>query len=241
MDSHPPRSSSSDRFSGPNPERGARIPPITWLFSGAAILILGAAATIYLREPTPVLSSALEASAALEESTAPEVSVAHPQLDDLDVHPARTAFKHPLDLTRQLTVAQGQARAWSPSAVLTSIELIVEGGIPVGAIRIEFSEALGQPVPGVKVNSRRFTLNFSHATSTAEEGSDTHERRGLPEPSCPLEVAFRSLTESGVSTQGRLGVLFAYSQKHNRPVWLLTSASGLVHQLDADNCAILRR
>jgi hypothetical protein len=149
--------------------------------------------------------------------------------------------KDPLDVTAAFLDAQERAKLWSPSAVLSGIELVVESGKPKGPITFEFGEAVGQAIPGVPLSPKRYTLAYEDKNVKEESSDSSTGRVGLPEPNCPLEVAFRTLAQSDIGTHGRIGILYTHSQKHGKPVWLVTDEQSQTTSLNADNCALLRR
>lgn len=217
------------RSSPVGPEPG--VPLITWVIGAAALLVVLTAVALFL-DPSPH-ESEKEANARLSPEN---------QVGEGPAEPARVlAPKSPLDLTASFLDAKARAELWNPSAILSGIELVIEEGRPKGPVLFEFGEAMAQAIPGVPLSPKQYSLSYE-GTKVKDEQSDTGDRRvGLPEPNCPLEIAFRKLTEAGVTAGGRVGVLYTHSLKHGKPVWLVTSEGGQATSLNADNCALLRR
>lgn len=222
-DGRPPTASYS-----PDPEPG--VPLITWVIGGAALLVTLVAGALFLDASPPQEAAAPPGAVhAEEEATSSDLPA-----------PPRSEGKNPLEVTASFLDAQERARLWNPAAILSSIELVVQEGAPLGPIKFEFGEAVGQAIPGAPLSAKRHSLSYE-GEEIEETTIDSPKRQvGLPEPNCPLEVAFRKLGQSGVDTSGRVGVLYLNSQKHGRPIWLMTNERGQATSINADSCALLR-
>ncbi len=217
----------------PPPETGhGNVPISTWLISAVTVIVLAAAGVVLLQgRRTPHV-----ASFPGSDSTQPVPKPPDPQPRTRDL-----PLENQLDITERLLQAQRRASIWNPTAVLTSIGAIVRGGATLEALTIEFGQAIGQPVPDAPVNADYFVLEWSGERFDSTEVRKESLRRALPVPNCPLHVAIRKLTEAGDMKTERLGVLLAKSDRHNRPVWLLTTEDGGAHSIDAGSCSLLRR
>ncbi len=212
----------------PPPEPG--VPLATWVIGGAALLIALIAGALFLDGSQTVQPQAAEQDVPRDEP-------------DSESQPSPVSVltqKNPLELTPSFLDAQERARLWSPVAMLAGIELVVQDGVPVGPVTFEFGEAVGQAIPGNPLSAKRHSISYE-GNAIEETSLDSPKHRvGLPEPNCPLEVAFRKLTQSGIDTSGRVGVLYVNSQKHGRPIWLVTNEKGQATSINADSCALLR-
>lgn len=206
------------------------VPLVTWVIGGAALLVVFIAGALFL-DPSPHKPRGESAGAPIEKQAdkAPEAGV-------LAVAP-----RSPLEITASFLDAKERAELWKPTAILSGIELVIEDGKPTGPILFQFGEAIGQAIPGATLSPKQYSLSYDGKNVGEELRDSPGKRLGLPEPNCPLEVAFRKLTESGITTGGRVGVLYTYSQKNGKPAWLVTTEKGQTTSLNADNCALLRR
>lgn len=211
------------------PEPG--VPLFTWVIGAAALLIVFAAVALFL-DPSPHESPQGERAGARTEEQAEE----KPEAATLALAPP-----NPLEITAAFLDAKERATLWNPSAILSGIELVIEDGQPTGPIVFQFGEAIGQAIPGIPLSSKQYSISYEGKSVEEELRESPGKRLGLPEPNCPLEVAFRKLTEAGITTGGRVGVLYTHSQKHGKPAWLVTTEEGLATSLNADSCALLRR
>lgn len=212
----------------------AGVPLITWIIGAVTVVVVILAGALFLDPSPQKLGDRGASSDAAPEPAAP---MAGPSEAPVEM----AAVRHPLDLTDSYIDAQERAKLWNSSAILSGIDVVIEDGRPQGAIVFEFGQALGQPVPGTPLSARRHSLSYEGKSVSERSSESTDQRLGLPEPNCPLEVAFRKLTEAGVKTSGRVAILYTHSQKHGKPVWLVTDESSQATSLNADNCALLRR
>lgn len=216
--------------SSPAQDQEPGVPLFTWIIGATALVVVLTAGALFLDD-------------------SPKTKVGdetHPtEVEQLTDSPAKVsdplATKHPLELTASYLDAQERGRLWNPSAILSGIELVIDGGHPQGAIVFEFGESIGQPIPGAPLSAKRLSLSYEGKKVSESSGESPEKRLGLAEPNCPLEVAFRKLTEAGVKTRARIGVLYTYSHKHGKPVWLVTDEQNQTTSLNADNCALLLR
>lgn len=221
-----------DSSSAARPEASTSgVPWITWVFGGAALLVVLTAGAVLLQGKKEKSTEGLVA----EEPLAKGASLA---LTESSLAPP-----NPLDLTQLQVDAMARARVWSPTAMLASVEVVVEDGVPRGAVSFSFGESLGQPQYGAPLTWRRFAVEYEpeSAQPTTRETQVAHPGIGLTEPNCPLDAAYRGLKNAGHSLAGTVGILLMRSAKHSRTVWMLTEASGASHPVDADTCTILRR
>lgn len=206
------------------------LPLTTWIIGALTVVVIVIAGALFL-DPSP------RENGTIEESSNEEAEL--PEALEAPVKPAPQ--KHPLDLTDSYIDAQVRAKLWNPSAILSGIDVVIENGRPHGAVVFEFGEALEQPIPGAPLSEKRHSLSYEGKNVSERSSEATDRRLGLAEPNCPLEVAFRKLTEANIKTQGRVAVLYTHSQKHGKPVWLVTDENSQSTSLNADNCALLLR
>lgn len=214
------------------PEPG--VPLFTWIIGATALLVVVAAGALFLEPPAHQKIHNGPTTSAMEEITV----LADPEPTAIVAGPAPN---NPLELTASFLDAQERAKLWSQRAILSGIELVIENGKPRGPITFEFGEAHGQKVPGSPLSSQRYSLSYENKEVKEESMDSPTPRVGLPEPNCPLEVAFRTFAQGGASASGRIAVLYTHSRKHGKPVWLVTDAEGHATSLNADSCALLRR
>jgi hypothetical protein len=205
------------------------LPIATWIISGVALIVALTAGALVL-SPRPE-----NAAPQADEQVQPDTSI--PPTDALN----KPLERNPLEITASFLDAQQRSRLWDPTSALSGIELVVKDGKPTGPIVFEFGETIGHNVPGAVLSEKRYTISYEEGKVETATTASAARRVALPEPNCPLEVAFSTLIRSGVETQGRFGVLYVQSQKHGRPVWLITNEAGEATSLNADNCALLRR
>jgi hypothetical protein len=211
----------------PLPPEDDGTPWFTWVVGASALVVAGTAAMLFLSGPEPAPEAESSASAPPAESAPP------PAPDPLTARPA-------LDLTAQLLDARQRAQLWRSRAALASIRVVIDAAKPVGAVEFDFGVPKGQSLPGAPLEPARMTYAYQSGSTAARESSSSELERALPEPNCPLEVAFRTLSQAGIDTSGRLGATYLHSAQHGRPIWTFTRGED-VHKLDADTCAVLRR
>lgn len=217
-----------DYRTGSNNGQGDRVPIATWVIGSAALIVVLTAAALVLDERPTTGKEDARAELPSDPTEAP------PPVKDL-------APRSPLDLSSTFLDAHERARVWSPKAMLASVELVIQDGKPTGPIAFEFGQTVGPTVPKAPMSPSRQTLEYRGDDVQVNNVESSQVRVGLPEPNCPLDAAFRKLSEGGVSTSGRVAVLYTFSQKHDRPVWLMTNESGHATSINAESCALLLR
>lgn len=212
-----------------------RIPWVTWLSGGAAILVLIATAVI-------LASPKRGSNGASGESPRASSSAAASPMDAAPSAAAQAlARHHPLDISAALTDARTRAGLSFDGAALIGIRVIIEGAKPLGPVEITYAKAQGRPVPGAPVTSKRLRISYDGPHATQAEDSDRSVARALPDPNCPLEAAFRATLAAGGPADARYFAVYAHSARHERATWTLTAGSGGAHHVDGDSCALLRR
>ena len=217
----------------PSASRGLDLPPprgvplATWLIGGAALVVTLTAGAIFLETPSHP-EAELEVEAEAEAPSAPDEPV------------ATAAAKHPLDLSTTLLDAQERARIWHERALLSSIELLVVGGKETRGLIYEFGQPQKEGMLGALLGPARLKLSYEGQQVKSEESRTDEARRALATPNCPLEAAFRVLTAEGTTPEKAL-VRYLHSPRHNRPVWLMSTAEAQSVWLDASSCARLLR
>lgn len=224
-----------------------RIPWVTWLSAGAAILVLCATVFVLL---SPAAGPPSAAAAAGTPEASPEVS-AQARADARTQSAPKGRARHPLDISPALMDARVRAGRKLEGAALVGVRLIIDGGRPLGPIEITYAAVRGRPLPGDPVTPKRLHVSYDggefktdeHGQLVAMETEETDRSpaRVLPDPNCPLEAAFRAVTQAGAPEAARTFAVYAHSVRSKRPVWTLTAADGAVHHVDADNCALLVR
>jgi hypothetical protein len=150
-----------------------------------------------------------------------------------------------LEPSALLADARRRATAWHADAVLVrwSIEpLDARGVAPDGAMHLVYSTPSAEKFTGgAETSPERLTL-----TSRGGALSASHERAGksrvVPEPNCLFEDAWAAAQRAGADPNARLHMSYAWSEKHGRPLWEVTNASGeVLKRLDGVSCSILTR
>jgi hypothetical protein len=209
-------------------EQNDGVPITTWVVGSAALVVVLTAGALFLGEKPKDQEEEARAEPTPDEPEAPD--------------PVRElAPKNPLELSSTFLDAQQRAKVWSLKAMLSGVDLVIENGAPTGPITFEFGQTIGPAVPKAPMSPKRQTLEYRGDDVQVKNLDSSQARVGLPDPNCPLDVAFRKLSEGGVSTAGRVAVVYTYSQKHNRPVWLMTNEAGQATSINADTCALLLR
>lgn len=205
----------------------SRVPWITWAISGVAAVVTVAAVVVFLSPPPE--ESAVPSPAAEE--------LLEPALPDS----IPAGSPPPLSLAEKLLIAQQRASIWNPNAQLAGVSLVIEKQKPLGPIEFKFGVPTGPAIPGSPIGTERYTLTFNGDALDAAEIESTAGAVALAAPNCPLEAAFRALKSLGVPAESRIGALLIHSERHRRPVWLMTTSDGQAHQVNAENCVMLRR
>lgn len=203
----------------------------TWTIGGAALVVVLTAGALFLgKGPEKADAQGPGASPGEPPASSPPLP-AGGVLTPTD----------PLDITAFHLDAQERAKIWNPNAMLGSIEVVVESGRPRGAVEFVFGEPIGPSVPGAPLSPKRYRISYDGKRVDASAFDDPKSRTALPSPNCPLEAAFRQLTQSGGADAGPVAVLYVHSQSEGRPRWLMTTGSGKVFNFNADTCALLAR
>jgi hypothetical protein len=210
----------------PRAKTNARRAIIAVLAVGAVVVagLLGVGAFIALREP-----GSLPTAAPLAAALPPAPSTTPPRLEP----------------TLLLADARRRASAWHADAVLLSLafENLDEGGVASdGSVRIVYGKPSAANIAGgAETNNERLTF-----TSSGAELEQSEERgvkgRVVPEPNCLFEDAWAAAQRAGADPHARLRMRYVWSEKHARPIWEVTSASGeLLKRVDGVSCSILTR
>lgn len=215
------------------PTRGSqpedRVSWATWGISGAALIVCAAALALFLEDP-----------ATRREPPPSDPPTKHEESSIRGASKEREQFVHPLSLTDQRVLAQERARLWNAGAILAGIELIVSGGEPVGPVSFLFGTTIGQPIPGGVLSPERYRVSFDAGSVTTEEKMSKSVTAALPDPGCPLDIAFGKLARTVDLSGKKLGILYAMSERHGRAIWLVTDSDGQVFSLNGETCALLR-
>lgn len=201
----------------------------TWGIGGVALIIGVTAAALFLDEP-------------VTDNHPPSVDASNDEASSLSTPPSDQAEApaHPLSLSKRRVIAEEHAQLWNTSAILAGIELIVAAGEPVGPVSFVFGTTIGQPVPGGLLSSDRLLVSFSGDVVTTEKRKSESVSVALADPNCPLDVAFGKLARTTDLEGKKIGILYAMSERHGRPIWLVTDSEGQVYNLNGESCALLR-
>jgi hypothetical protein len=150
------------------------------------------------------------------------------------------------DTTRELLDAAQRAVAWHADAVIAEIRAeLVAGGVSgprrTGALEIEYGQPKQGFGPGAPLKAERLLITYPEdAPGSQKPVRSQGSPIGLPEPNCPLEVAWSTAVQSGLSREEPLRLRYAFEQKLRRAVWRVSGASGTpVRTLDGNSCAVL--
>jgi hypothetical protein len=205
-----------------------RVPLATWIILGVAGAVFAAAAWISTTPP--------EARALVPESPAP--SPPPPAPEPVEEKPIAT---DPLNIAPLLLDAESRSFLWNPDSVLAAIKTVIGPEGPLEPIEIQFAVSKAGRRPGAPLKSERLTVRYTKGR--AEQRPEQAKTPGLsvPIPNCPLEAAARTLPARLLAPDYRLAVLYSFSKKESRPLWLFTEPKGTVHRVDGDSCAVLVR
>ncbi len=200
---------------------------VTWTISGAAVIVTLAAGALLLGE---------------KETLPTEV-----EPEDVDSDPTETPSlpqltkRGPLDLSASHLDAQQRARIWNEAAMLSGMSLVIEDGKPISAIEFSFGVSTGPTTPGAPLGDQRYVVSYEGSEVSATEEEDPKRRVAISPPNCTLDAAYRVLIQAGVPRISRVGVILLQSEKHQRPVWLMTTSEGNAYSINAESCVLLRR
>ncbi len=204
-------------------------PALTWAtaaIGGAALVVVLTAGVLFLGDPR-----------AKEETGVEEEVQKKSEPEDL----APLAPSDPLDITARLLDAQERAKIWNESAMLASIEVLIEEGRPKSAMEFVFGEPMGSAVPGAPLSPKRHRISYEGEKVEVKTYDEPKTSTALPVPNCPLEAAHRQLAQSGSLSGGPVAVLYLHAQKEGRPMWLMTTGAGKNYSINAQTCALLAR
>jgi len=147
---------------------------------------------------------------------------------------------------RALSRAKSRALEWSPDAMLIECRFgpVIAGTLDVsgaGTATLRFGRPAGRLGPGSPVEPDQLVM-------TLEKGQEQVERRngparkGLADPMCPFEDAWRAMVASGVPSTSSVEVTYGTHAKVGRDVWEMRVAEHpeLTRLIDGQNCTIVR-
>ncbi len=197
-------------------------------------MIGGAAALVTLTAAGILLFGGDEA-----EQTEPEAALLDPSGAPV---PAAELAPDPLDTTKSLADASQRGLAWDPEALLAGITALVQNGKPAGPLELRYGRPLAEVGPGATLGADRLVLSYDGGKFEEKNVRTKRSEPGLPDPNCPMEVAWRKATEAGLKRSDRLVLSYAHSKKHGRPVWTVTrDGSKDTRIVDGSTCAVLLR
>jgi hypothetical protein len=203
------------------------------VIGGVALLTALAAAGVWLLgrsapppPPPPAADAALEATTAAA-PTKPAIDPVGP---------------NPLDATKTLIDAAQRARAWNQDALLAEIVVDVEDGKPKGPLRVRYGAPQGGLEPGSRLGPERVAISYEGNAATQSNERAAKQEVGLPDPNCPLEVAWLKATESGIPRNAALQLRYSSSPTLGRAVWTIRTADEKTTRIvDGSSCAIVVR
>jgi hypothetical protein len=160
------------------------------------------------------------------------------------VAPTASAAPQRLEPSTLLAEARRQASAWHRDAVLISLNagpLDARGVAPGGKVEISYAKPSGERLTGgADAGSERLLLSAQGGdlASRQERGA---KGRITPEPNCLFEDAWAAAQRAGADVNAGLGLRYAWSEKHGRPIWEVVGAEGVQKRLDGVTCSILTR
>ncbi len=203
----------------------------TLIIGGAALMTALAAASIWFFGRSPKASPP-PAEAAVEATTA--AAPVKPSVDPVG--------PNPLDATKTLIDASQRARAWNADALLAEIVVDVEDGKPKGPLRVRYGASTSGLVPGSRLGPARLAISYEGSAASQTNERSTKPEVGLPDPNCPLEVAWLKATEAGIPRSAPVQVRYTASPSSKRPVWTVRTADEkTTRTVDGASCAIVVR
>lgn len=160
--------------------------------------------------------------------------------------PSPSAAEPPrLEPSALFAEARRRALEWHPDAVLVTVEisgLDARGVTPDGGVVFVYSRPSGQRFTGgAETSPERLTLR-SEGGALSSSNARGVKAQVVPEPNCLFEDAWSTAQRAGAAPEAGLGLRYAWSDKHARPVWELRSRSGEVtRRIDGVSCSILMR
>ena len=148
-----------------------------------------------------------------------------------------------------LARAKKRALAWHPDAVLVSMSFapVVNGEVDVvggGSFTLLFARPAGARLgPGARVGPQRVLVTTDTNGTRLEERQDQRAARGVADPDCPFEQAWKKMIASGVASDAPLSVRYEMSRRHGRGVWRadVEGQPELTRTLDGRACRVLQR
>lgn len=215
-----------------------RVPTITWVTLGLAGAVFAAAAWLHWtpakRPPSPAglgpTSPAEPAEKATASAPTEPKAAPPPELRDSS-----------LDIAPLLLDAESRSRLWDGDATLVTITTLIGPSGPLEPVEFQFSVPRSGRLPGSPLKGERLTIRYKGGRAEQKPENGKTVGYSAPAPNCPLDVAARKLPASALASNYRLAVLYSYSKKESRPLWLFTEASGTLHRVDGNSCAVLIR
>lgn len=160
----------------------------------------------------------------------------------------RAEVQRTVEATELLGRAKARALEWNRDAVLVMIRAdpIVAGRVPLGGegkVDVVFGIPSGKLGPGARVGKERLTVTFTGSATSTTTREDTAPSRGVADPACTGNDAWRAAVASGVPSNARTALTYVSSEKHGRAVWQAESAMDpkLNRTIDGQRCTILTR
>lgn len=206
-----------------------RVPLVTWILLGISGAVFAAAGWVYATPASKPPALVPESSPPSELSLAPAAAAQEPLVPE------------PLNIAPLLLDAESRSSLWNPDSVLSSITTVIGPAGLLEPIEIQFALSKAGRLPGSPLKPDRLIVRYTNGR--AEQRRELAKSPGLSAstPNCPLEAAARNLPSRLLAEDSRITVLYSFSKKESRPLWLFTEAKGTVHRVDGDSCAFLVR
>lgn len=213
------------------------VPLATWITLGMAGAVLAAAGWIYVTPP-PGLH-------ARGPSHSPSAAEAKPATGDPEPDAATPSPSEPaanaLNIAPLMLDAESRSHLWSSDPVLATITTLIGPGGPIEPVEIQFGTPRAGRLPGSPLQAERLTVRYTNGRAEQKRETSRSATYSVSTPNCPLEVAVRKLPSTALVSNYRIAVLYFYSKKESRPLWVFTEASGALHRIDGDTCTVLVR
>ncbi len=206
-----------------------RVPLVTWILLGVSGAVLAAAGWVYATPPP-------EPRALVPESPALPLLPPPPEVNEQKSVPVE-----PLNIAPLLLDAESRSYLWNPDSVLASITTVIGPEGPLEPIEIQFAVPRAGRLPGSPLKSERLAVRYTKGRAEQRRELARGAGSSVSTPNCPLETAARNLPARLLAEDYRVAVLYSFSKKESRPLWLFTESKGTMHRIDGDSCAILVR
>ena len=158
----------------------------------------------------------------------------------------------PVEPTDFLGRAKTRALRWNHEAQLVTIEAgpVVAGRVLPSprSIRYTFASPGAKLGPGARVGDERLVVHIAkggkiEAEQAREAAAVTQVARGVADPGCTVEQAWRAAVASGVPSSAEATMTYEHNDRYERAVWRTEVTGDPKHNrtLDGRRCTILTR